>query len=71
MQARHASPSCKPIVCAQTAAPLQALSVLSRPANLQPALASLHKTMDDVWVVAGGDTSSDASWYSKRAALGR
>lgn len=46
----------------------QALALLSQPANAPSALKLLTQLMDTIWYAAG-DTATDASWYTKRAAL--
>ncbi len=44
------------------------LSLLSLPGNRPAAVRSLLRTVDTMWQAAG-DTSTDFSWYSKRALL--
>lgn len=48
--------------------PVQALALLSQPANAPAALKLLTQLLDSIWYAAG-DTATDASWYTKRAAL--
>jgi ubiquinone biosynthesis protein COQ9 len=47
----------------------QALSVLAQPQNSPEALRLLLQLLDEIWYSAGNDTSTDASWYTKRASL--
>jgi ubiquinone biosynthesis protein COQ9 len=47
----------------------QAISVLAQPRNSPEALRLLLQLLDEIWYSAGGDTSTDASWYTKRASL--
>jgi ubiquinone biosynthesis protein COQ9 len=47
----------------------QALSVVAQPRNSPEALRLLLQLLDEIWYSAGGDTSTDASWYTKRASL--
>jgi ubiquinone biosynthesis protein COQ9 len=47
----------------------QALSILARPRNSVAALQLLATLVDDIWYHAAGDTSTDTSWYTKRALL--
>jgi ubiquinone biosynthesis protein COQ9 len=47
---------------------LQALALLTQPANAPAALKLLTQLLDSIWYAAG-DTATDASWYTKRAAL--
>jgi ubiquinone biosynthesis protein COQ9 len=47
---------------------LQALALLSQPANAPAALKLLTQLLDTIWYAAG-DTATDRSWYTKRAAL--
>jgi ubiquinone biosynthesis protein COQ9 len=47
----------------------QALAVLAQPQNAAIAASALSSTVDTIWYAAG-DTSTDGSWYTKRAALG-
>uniref|UniRef100_A0A383W6Z6 Ubiquinone biosynthesis protein n=1 Tax=Tetradesmus obliquus TaxID=3088 RepID=A0A383W6Z6_TETOB len=47
----------------------QALAVLAQPRNSPEALRLLLQLLDEIWYSAGGDTSTDASWYTKRASL--
>jgi ubiquinone biosynthesis protein COQ9 len=46
----------------------RAMAVLATPRHGRVAARSLARTVDTVWRLAG-DTSTDASWYSKRAML--
>lgn len=46
----------------------QALAVLSKPTNSRVALQLLVQLIDDIWYSIG-DTSTDISWYRKRALL--
>lgn len=48
--------------------PMQALALLSQPANAPAALKLLTQLLDTIWYAAG-DTATDSSWYTKRAAL--
>jgi ubiquinone biosynthesis protein COQ9 len=47
---------------------MQALALLSQPANAPAALKLLTQLLDTIWYAAG-DTATDSSWYTKRAAL--
>lgn len=42
--------------------------MVSQPANAPAALKLLTQLLDSIWYAAG-DTASDSSWYTKRAAL--
>ena len=46
----------------------QALALSAQPQNATAAVARLAEAVDDVWA-AVGDTSTDISWYTKRAML--
>ncbi len=46
----------------------QSLAVSMRPESASPLLAHVAYLCDDLWHLAG-DTSADASWYTKRASL--
>jgi hypothetical protein len=50
------------------AAATQALVLLAQPRNSPAALRLLAELLDTIWYAAG-DTATDSSWYSKRAAL--
>lgn len=46
----------------------QALALVSQPPNAPAALRLLTQLLDTIWYAAG-DTATDSSWYTKRAAL--
>jgi len=46
----------------------KALTALALPHRMPAAIGQLHRTVDAIWYAAG-DTSTDFSWYSKRALL--
>jgi ubiquinone biosynthesis protein COQ9 len=46
----------------------EALAVMALPRNVGPSIAELARLSDEIWFLAG-DTSVDASWYTKRASL--
>lgn len=46
----------------------QALAVLAQPRNSPEAVKLLLQLLDEIWYAAG-DTSTDVSWYTKRATL--
>lgn len=47
---------------------LQALAIMAQPSYVPASLAELARLADEIWFLAG-DTSVDASWYTKRATL--
>jgi ubiquinone biosynthesis protein COQ9 len=46
----------------------EALALMSLAENIPPSLQELSSLSDEIWFLAG-DTSVDASWYTKRASL--
>ncbi|KAI9779681.1 MAG: Ubiquinone biosynthesis protein coq9, mitochondrial, partial [Peltula sp. TS41687] len=46
----------------------EALAIMAQPKHVRTSIAELAKLADEIWYLAG-DTSTDTSWYSKRASL--
>ena len=46
----------------------EAIALMSLASNIPPSLAELGRLADEIWYLAG-DTSVDASWYTKRGLL--
>jgi ubiquinone biosynthesis protein COQ9 len=47
---------------------MQALAIMALPSNVPGSLHELAALSDEIWFLAG-DTSVDATWYTKRASL--